>query len=57
MDSMTRKYYISAYKEVEADGKWYIKAIKLVVDAENRTDAEWKVREKGYFPFSVIRAE
>lgn len=52
-----KKYYVSAYKEVEVNGKWYIKSTNFVIEAEDRTAAEWKVREKGYFPFSVIRAK
>ena len=54
---MTHKYYVSAFKEVEDNGKWYIKSTNFVIEAADRTEAEWKVREKGYFPFSVIRAK
>ena len=52
---MTRKYYVTGCKEYEANGKWYIKTTSFVIEAEDRTEAEWKVREKGYTPLSVQR--
>lgn len=50
---VTRKYYIIAYKGIESSGKW--KITSLTVEAADRTDAEWKIREKGYTPLSVQR--
>lgn len=52
---MTRKYYVTACKEIEVNGNWYIKNTSFVVEAKDRTEAEWKAREKGYTPLSVQR--
>lgn len=52
---MTRKYHIIACKEIESNGNWYIKNTRFVIEAKDRTEAEWKVRDKGYTPLSAQR--
>lgn len=54
---MTRIYLVTGCKEIEGNNEWYIKIETLEIEAKDRTDAEWKAREKGYFPFSVIRSK
>ena len=54
---MTRKYYVSAYEEVKVGDRLLIKSTNLVIKAQDRAEAERKVREKGYTPFNVIRAK
>lgn len=50
---MKRKYRITAYKENDGNGKWEITS--FTIEAEDRTDAERKVCEKGYAPLSAQR--
>ena len=52
---MTRQYYGTGVKETEQDGKWVYRTERFIIEAEDRTAAEWKVREMGYTPISVTR--
>jgi hypothetical protein len=47
---MKNKYLVKACKDININGEWFMKTIEVEVEAEDETDAEWKIREDGFSP-------